>query len=453
MKIRLVILMLLSLCAVFSSTCLGESIYVHPQNGSDSSKGDFSAPFRTLKKAVSVVMPGDTIHLYPMVYQESLEFRNNKSGTPDKPIVVEGHGAIIDGAVPLVLSSWEKLPDGIYKNTKLPLIKGFDISRYNFFFNNEMIRMGRTSKGIKAPFKPYESLKQGEWTYSESESAFYIKTAPGTSLTSYKITAPILSNGVSFTSCSYVTIKNITAMRVINDGFNIHGDCVGLYFENITARDCGDDGFSAHENSLVRVNGFTSIGNSTGVCSINNSSSEMANILIKDCIGHDIFFPQGGVNVIRNCVVLSSSQKGITVGAQPDLNFYSTLIFDNLLVIRNGDPISIRVSVGGTLKINAALLSGIGLINEGTASLTNAVIGGDKGVSLEIRKDATWKANQNQYGLSAISLFGKVFTKEDFSEYKSITRQDSQSSWDLTTIDIKSQYGKAGVNIDLLPKF
>jgi len=250
MKIKLIV----GIGLLFASISgFSRGIYVDPLNGSDEASGNKKEPYKTIKKAMSIVAPGDTINLLPMIYHESIDFYGKNRVQRTKPIVVDGHGAIIDGAVPLDAANWEKVGNGLYRNTNLPKIYGFDVTRWGFFFDDLINRMNRTSKGFKAPLKLPSELNNNEWTYKEDEKAFYIKIDASKNIANCNIKAPMLVNGVGFGGCSYITIKNITSTRVINDGYNIHGDCVGLYFENIASMHCGDDGFSAHENSVVKV--------------------------------------------------------------------------------------------------------------------------------------------------------------------------------------------------------
>lgn len=440
-------------CFLISVNAFSRSIYVDPKNGSDDAQGDKNSPFKTIKKATSIVVPGDTINLLPVIYHESFEFYGNKSGTSDKPIVVDGHGASLDGAIPLDIASWEKVGSGLYKNTELYKTKGFDISRWSFFFDDTINRMNRTSKGFKAPFKQPSELNSNEWTYNQDEKAFYLRIDPSKNLSDCNIKVPMLVNGVGFGGCSYIIIKNMTSIRVINDGFNIHGNCVGLYFENITSKHCGDDGFSAHENAVVKVKGFTSIDNSTGVCSINNSSSDMSDVLIKDCVGHDILFPDGGINTIRNCVILSSAQNVISVGAKPDVNYFSTLIFDNLLVIRKDKPGEVRVSKGATLKMDRVSLSGLHIVNEGSATVTNSVIGGTNRPMLKIGNIKGWNADNNLYGIDVIEVNNMRLKQPDFGKYQSLTGQDIRSVWKTDDVNPEKAYKKMGADFKALPEF
>jgi hypothetical protein len=120
---------------------------------------------------------------------------------------------------------------------------------------------------------------------------------------------PVRSAGVQFGGDNaHLVIKNLTATHPYNDGFNIHGDCRDVVFENIRAIECGDDGISAHESAQYRVDGFVSIGNSTGICDTGTAQTSYRNIFLARNIGFDLYFLDEGRYAITNALVLSSAQ-------------------------------------------------------------------------------------------------------------------------------------------------
>ncbi|HSL30314.1 MAG TPA: right-handed parallel beta-helix repeat-containing protein [Anaerolineales bacterium] len=70
------------------------NVYYVSTTGNDSNAGSSTAPFKTFKKAVSVLRPGDTLQVMAGTYTESL--RMTASGTASAPISVIGNGAIVD---------------------------------------------------------------------------------------------------------------------------------------------------------------------------------------------------------------------------------------------------------------------------------------------------------------------------------------------------------------------
>jgi hypothetical protein len=67
--------------------------------------------------------------------------------------------------------------------------------RVFLMFDGVVQHMGRSSKGMKGRFKVPSELKAGEWTYAESEKAFYLKVAG--KLADAKVEAPYRRHGVA----------------------------------------------------------------------------------------------------------------------------------------------------------------------------------------------------------------------------------------------------------------
>jgi hypothetical protein len=278
----------------------------------------------TIHAAIKAAQPGDTIHLEPKIYRDYAGFYGKK-GEPGKPITLDGHGATLEGSDPIDPAKWREVSPGLFANEDLmPGLSDAAIGRWFFLFDGKMQLMGRTSKGKSAPLKKPEELQSGEWTFVKAPSrekppskaiygTFFIKLAPGQQLAEAKIFAPMRSAGVQFGGDNaHLVIKNLTATHPYNDGFNIHGDCREVVFENIRAIECGDDGISAHESAQYRVDGFVSIGNSTGICDTGTAQTSYKNIFLARNVAFDLYFLDEGRYSITNALVLSSAQNPFT---------------------------------------------------------------------------------------------------------------------------------------------
>ena len=302
----------------------------------------------TIHHAIKLAMPGDTIHLEPKVYRDYAGFYGKK-GEPGKPITLDGHGATLEGSDPINPAKWRELSPGLFANEDLmPGLSDAVIGRWFFIFDGRMQHMGRTSKGKQSPLKKPEELQAGEWTFVKDPSrekppskaiygTFYLKVAAGQKLAEAKIFAPMRSAGVQMSGDNaHLVIKNVTATHPYNDGFNIHGDCRDVVFENIRAIECGDDGISAHETAEYRVDGFVSIGNSTGICDTVAAKTSYNRVFIADCIGYDLFFLDDGRYRLTNAVIFSKAQNPFTVTGREDR--HCELEMDNVLFRRLGEP-------------------------------------------------------------------------------------------------------------------
>lgn len=247
--------------------------FVNNEVGNDSASGlAADKAVRSLAKAVSLLKPGDTLHLEVtgQPYRESLRLGDDFGGVPGKPITISGHGATITGSDPLRLDGWvEAGAPGLYKSAKfLSELEEFTdeskLMRVFFIFDGVMQHMGRSSKGNHSRLKAVAALQPGEWTYEPTEKTFYLKV--NGKLADAKIEAPYRRNGVAIRSpkvaLTHVVIKDLIVCHVLNDGWNLHGTTQNLLLKNIAAYECGDDGISPHETCEVEIDGYWAVGNS-----------------------------------------------------------------------------------------------------------------------------------------------------------------------------------------------
>jgi hypothetical protein len=323
----------------------------------------------TIHHAIRAALPGDTIHLEPKVYRDYAGFYLKK-GEPGKPVTLDGHGATLDGSEPLDPATWSEVAPGLFKNDALlARLDDAITGRWFFLFDGKIQRMGRSSKGKTVAFKKPEELKPGEWTFIKDPSreqppskqtygAFYLKVTPGQALADAKIAYPLRSAGVQFSGDNaHLVIKNLTATHVYNDGFNIHGDCRDCVFENIRAIECGDDGISAHESAQYRVDGFVSIGNSTGICDTGSAQTSYTNVFMARNIGFDLYFLDEGRYAVTHAVLLSSSHYPFFVTGRVDK--HCELAVDNLLLRHIGPPSTAFIAESATVNAKRMTLENL----------------------------------------------------------------------------------------------
>ena len=347
-------------CAVFwgclAGTALwGRDLYVNPETGEDRANGLAAAtcpsggPVRSIAQGIRLAGPGDTLHLAPATYKGRREQAGfyNKSGLPGRPIVLDGHGAVIDGCEPLDPGMWREISPGLYCSDTLYREVFHDNDEYAarafFVFDGRMNRMGRSLKGPKPPYPSPDALQPGEWTFQTGERRFFVRIAPGQTLRSARIEVPRVTTGVQVSGdCRDLVIRNVRVTRVLNDGFGITvgrepGSRVRrVRFEDIAAVECGDDGLSAHGDCEVFVDGFLSQRNGTGICTCGRSWN--SRVVIREAHGLDLDLYAGpGPHVFTDSLILCNGIRPLTVSAGKEAQGVCSLVLDNVLMCGAGD--------------------------------------------------------------------------------------------------------------------
>lgn len=383
--------------------------------------------FSSIKDAIARAQPGDVISLEPdSVFREQAFFLNVK-GKEGAPIILDGRGATIDGSVPLVPSEWDNLGGGLFKSGVVPTkyCRKADpafIARFFFVWDGRINRMGRSLKGHQTPYKEPSALLPGEWTYAETEKAFFIKIPDGATIESQDIRLPGIVSGVQITGdCSHITVRNLTVTRVLNDGFALTtGEdktavVRAVSFEKIRAIECGDDGLSAHGDCEVSVDGFLSRGNSTGYCSQGRSFNRR--VTIEEIDGVEIY-PIGGTHEFVDSTISGHALRPITV--QPAPPFASTeLVLKDVAVsaapsAKPGEAL-VRVQQGGTLRAENITTWGLSFFVAagGSAEVRNSILAG--GTDLNIAASGKWSGSGNVLDFRRFVAAGTSFGPGEFS--------------------------------------
>ncbi|MEQ8638942.1 right-handed parallel beta-helix repeat-containing protein [Gimesia maris] len=459
-------------------------IHVDPDKGNDAAT---EGPLKTIRQAIRIAEPGDTIHLLPTVYHEYAGFYG-KQGTPEKPITLDGHGATLEGSDPIDVTQWSEVKPDLYRCENLmPALSDAILQRWFFLWNGKMVHMGRTSKGPSKDFKNPEDLQPGEWTFvkqtaptgqteraeksSQVTGAFYLKLSAGAQLSEQNLRVPVRSAGVQFGGSgknhnAHLVIRNLTCTHPYNDGFNIHGHCENVLFENIRAIECGDDGISAHETAEYRVDGFVSIGNSTGICDTGASRTSYNRVFIRDCLGFDLFFLDTGRYTLTNSVIFSSAVRTLTLVGRDDPDQPCSLTMKNVFIRRVAGKNEVRVSRNSRLDASHVTLMGLNFqATGGEVSLFDSLIVGaaaptnshaaydylaasadredELNPELLIWKDVKWKADRNCYELQSLRVDKTFFTPTQFGQFQQLTGQEQQSKW------VSSVIAETGCGADL----
>ena len=437
--------------AFFITNSIADDLHVDPIQGDDTANGH-EHPVKSLAAAIRLASPGDTIHLLPDTTYHDWAAFFDKSGEADKPITLDGHGAILDGCDPLNPSGWIEVEPGLFRHDDLMPLTDAIIDRWFFVTDGQLNRMQRCSKGPSEPLKTPADMLPGEWTFVKDMDrtrtaragyifgTFWLRLAPGRTLAGAKIEFPSRTAGVLIRgSSSHLVVRNVTSTRPYNDGFNL-SDSTDVTLENIKAINCGDDGISAHGHCRYSVDGLESIGNATGICDTGTSETTYQNVLIRDCIGFDLFFLDSGKYTIRNAEVISTAAKSLYLQGREAPAEPCRVTLDNVVIRREQTANEVRVSANCVLKADRVSLINLDVqATGGIIEIERSFIGGTllanppRKPTLHLWKDAVWRAKGNWYDLESARVGPTSFAEAQFEAFCRVVAEESGSRWGAAT--------------------
>ena len=177
--------------------------------------------------------------------------------------------------------------------------------------------------------------------------------------------------------------------------------------------------------SQYRVDGFTSIGNATGICDTGHSQTIYRRVLIRDCIGFDLFFLDTGTYSVSDSVVISSAAKAVYLQGRDKPAEPCRLTLDNVLIRRERTENEVRVSANCVLTARRVTFLNLDLqATGGEVELDHCFLGGTVAAKtprkpqVHLWKDATWRGRGNWYDLDSVRVGQSSFTAETFAGFQ-----------------------------------
>lgn len=228
------------------------TIYVNNQAGNDrydgtseQQNGERLGPVRTIQRALRLATVSDRIVIVNTgePYRESITFFGGRnSGLKDFPFVLEGNGAILEGADPVPQDAWRAYSHYIFRFRPPGLA------------HQQLFRDARplTRHPIGNPSMGLPKLEPLEWAMHGNQIYFHVEQDKIPR--EYALTYAARRTGITMVQADYVVIKDLIVQGFQIDGINLHTadrDCELL---GVTARGNGRSGVSVGPASTVTLN-------------------------------------------------------------------------------------------------------------------------------------------------------------------------------------------------------
>lgn len=259
MRQALASLLFVAFCVAVPGPAWARVIYVNNRIGNDindglaaTNQGLRVGPVKTFSRAAHLLGKSDTLEIanngedFP--YRDSLRLvGGGASGIETLPLIVNGNGAVIDGADPLQPDDWEHVEGSLWR--VVPWRKGWV----------RLFRDGDELTEIKTERDAALNLEPGQWTFWQG--AIYYLARPDELPANEPYSIARREAGVFLYGVRYVVVRDLTVKRHRLDGVNAHDQARPVILENVRSSRNARAGIFVGGSSQLIIRGAEVQGN------------------------------------------------------------------------------------------------------------------------------------------------------------------------------------------------
>jgi hypothetical protein len=236
---------------LWSMPAVGRDIFIDNLAGDDRSTGrlphntpDQNGPVQTITKALRLAQSGDTIVLAKTArpYHESISLVGSPhSGFAQRPFILRGNGAILDGSAPVPSEAWENHDGPVFRFR--PPRQGCQ----QLFLDDRpatQVFVSRLTGGVA-------QLEPRQWCSLDGQ--IYFCVAPTKLPSDYKLSYACQPTGISLFHVDHVLIADLTVQGYQLDGINLANSARDVSIVGVTCRGNGRSGIAVGGASLADV--------------------------------------------------------------------------------------------------------------------------------------------------------------------------------------------------------
>jgi hypothetical protein len=432
MRYTVLLAFLLALAAEAAS---GATWYVNNVVGADAYDGTSAVPdgmghgpVATLAAAAGRLRTSDRLEIANTgkSYRGGLAL-NHAGGTPEAPLVVDGHGATIDGLDVVPASAWQTEADGTLSIPFLTYANKIEadpavttwISRPQIWFVDGKPAPNAVVRNVIPP---------GGFYWQKSIHRLYFRPPAGRRPADLRVEVPTSTGGVSVYT-DWVIVRNLRAIHSLNDGFGAIG-ARNVLFQHITAEDNCDQGFSAHVGSLITIEDAVFTGNAgSGVCDVHNSVTIYRRCVISDnAFEVGAYFQDDGFHLLQDCrIERNADGPQVLASGRGPVHLINCLIQG-----KEGSPAPLVLARAPAILDGCTVsngLVGVRVEETGGLRLTNSVLSGcaEALVSIAAGAELLVVSDCNVFNLGVLVRAGKRYAIGEWDTYRKESGQDAQS--------------------------
>ncbi|MEI6425663.1 MAG: hypothetical protein WCP55_25845, partial [Lentisphaerota bacterium] len=378
-----------------------ENYYVDNVAGKDSFDGksntvrDNTGPFATIARALKAAGAGDTVHLNPTgsLYREGVDFNKHKGGEPGRPLVFDGHGATVSGAIPCTSNGWKVWKGGVLQRDDMRswgflLVDGemvFELQTIDslqpgefcilpqmpiHFFPPKEKKLDELLIEVDQPDGTTLKLEPSKWQRSNSKIQQVLRYPGLNKVTRMKIDgnpAPMLSAKERLQpgqwcgegKCMYYyppAGKSVESLSiecaVVTNALSLNGETAWVTVQNLNVRHPNDDGYNLHGHvthvEFINCNAFQC--GDQGFSAHDQCESVVDGAVYEQCSQGVANVNGGGFSITRNAIIRNCRGPAFLIQGAARHELTDSILIDN------SAPAQVAIEGASQFKANNVLM-------------------------------------------------------------------------------------------------
>ena len=305
---------LLAAAAFFCGLSLSAATYyVDNVKGDDKNDGSEKHPVASIEKGLSLLKKSDRLEVaanngkpyrrpYPGIYGKSYAVQHG--GTPDKPMVINGNGAVISGLAVIPLNVWKKTDDGLFKMPFWPMSNMYrNYTKQDYWLPDARLFVVDGKRTTNCLSMAELKKTPNAFWWSRKEKTLYYNPPAGKSIADVKVELP--SNSGFYVLNDHTRVENFTMILSFNDGFDTNRHPRNVIFRNCVAIDNCGQAFSCHDTGVAYYEDCVAVRcASSGACDVHSSNSTYVRcVFIDNVFESGVFGANFSAHTYADCLI------------------------------------------------------------------------------------------------------------------------------------------------------
>ncbi|MDD2708785.1 MAG: right-handed parallel beta-helix repeat-containing protein [Verrucomicrobiae bacterium] len=367
-------------------------------------------------------------------------FGNNSltrvGGTVERPLVINGNGALISGLGHVPGEKWKRVEEGIFAAFFVPhsnqIRQRSDVK--SWIVDHPQIWWLDGKPGVNC--KSAEELRSKEqgFYWNKERKEVWVRLSAGKTPGQVKIEMPVGEIAIAVNT-DFVTVRNFRSMFSLDDGFDSHRG-KNIVFQNCVATDECDQGFSCHGwSNVLYEDCLAERCAGSGSCDVHQCHVTYRRcVFVNNTFEAGVYVHDDTTHGYEDCLIAGNRPfEQVWARGRGKMNF-----FNSVLVGGKGSDQGIMLMQNGSVYFeqctlaDAPFICQLDNVQHGLLGMRNCILTRFSKMFFAAPESARQRLlleNNVYFDGPGVQFGGKMYGGSEWREYQTATGLDKESAW------------------------